>query len=100
MTPPNIVQKSYNDAVKSAPRALLEDLFEDYYQHRWRIYGMNLARGVFFGFGSVVGGTLMVALLLWILSFFNQVPFVGHFVQSVQHSVESRPSSSQSTRAH
>jgi hypothetical protein len=44
--------------VKGAGRALLEDLFEDYYKHRKRLYFMNLVRGLFFGFGSVIGGTI------------------------------------------
>lgn len=50
---------------------------------------MNFVRGVVFGFGSVIGGTVMIALLLWILTFFNDIPFVGHFTQTVQSSIES-----------
>ena len=75
--------------VKSAPRELLEDLFQDFYSHRYQLYWMNLLRGIFFGFGTIIGGTLVVALLLWLLSWFNEVPFIGDFVENVQRSIES-----------
>jgi hypothetical protein len=78
-----------DQAVKSAPRELLEELFQDYYSHRYRLYIMNFLRGLFFGFGSVVGATIIVALLLWVLSLFNELPFVGDLVRNVQHSIES-----------
>lgn len=80
-----------DDQVKGAPRALLEDLFEDYYKHRRELYFMNLIRGVFFGFGSVIGGTLVVALLLWILSVLHYVPFLEGIVQAAEQSLENRP---------
>lgn len=84
-----VLHKLAEDNIKSAPRALLEDLFEDYYKNRHKLYQMNLVRGIFFGFGSVIGGTIMIALLLWFLSLFNQLPFVGNFVRTITHSIES-----------
>lgn len=78
------------DQVKGAPRAMLEDLFEDYYKHRKQLYLMNLIRGVFFGFGSVVGGTLVVALLLWLLSALHYVPFLDGIVESAEQSLQNR----------
>jgi hypothetical protein len=80
-----------DDQVKGAPRALLEDLFEDYYKHRRELYFMNLIRGIFFGFGSVIGGTLVVALLLWLLSALQYVPFLDGIVNAAQESIENRP---------
>jgi hypothetical protein len=79
-----------DDQVKGAPRAVLEDLFEDYYKHRRQLYWMNLIRGVFFGFGSVVGGTLVVALLLWFLSALHYVPFLAAIVESTEQSLQNR----------
>lgn len=85
------IAKDIRDAqVKSAPRAVLEDLFEDYYNHRYEVYKMNFVRGIVFGFGSVVGGTVMVALLLWLLSALHYVPFLDGIVDAAQHSLESR----------
>jgi hypothetical protein len=82
-------KKVRDDAVRSAPRETLEELFQDFYQHRYQLYVMNLLRGVFFGVGTVIGGTLFVALLIWLLSLFNQVPLIGDFVETVKHSIES-----------
>lgn len=89
MTVHDKVQKFRDDQAQASARGMMEDLFEDYYRHRFKVYRMNLVRGIVFGFGSVIGGTLMIALLLWLLSFVGDVPFIGHFVQAVQHSIES-----------
>ncbi len=90
------LQKFKDDQAQGATRGFLEDLFDDYYAQRFRVYKMNFVRGIVFGFGSVVGGTLMIALLLWLLSFFNELPFVGRFTQTIQHSIETtKPSSRQ-----
>ena len=66
----------------------LESIFEGGYINHWRVYKINLVRGLFFGFGSVLGGTIVIGLLAWILSFFTEVPIIGNFVETVQDSVE------------
>jgi hypothetical protein len=85
-----VAKKLADDQVKGTPRAVLEDLFEDYYKHRKELYWMNLIRGIFFGFGSVVGGTLVVALLLWLLSALQYVPFLDGITSAAQQSLERR----------
>jgi hypothetical protein len=75
--------------VKGAPRAMMEELFQDFYKHRRQIYVMNFVRGIFFGFGSVVGGTIVVALVLWLLSVLNYVPFLDGIVNSTQQTLQS-----------
>ncbi|HEX6462282.1 MAG TPA: DUF5665 domain-containing protein [Candidatus Saccharimonadales bacterium] len=47
---------------------VLEDLFNDFNRDRKQIYNLNFVRGVFFGLGSALGGTLIIALLVWVLS--------------------------------
>jgi hypothetical protein len=86
------VQKIKDDQAQAETRGFLENLFDDYYAQRFKVYKMNFVRGIVFGFGSVIGGTLMIALLLWILSVLGDVPLIGDFTQTVQHSIEkSRP---------
>ena len=82
------VTKAIDAEVKNAPRAMLEELFEDYYKNRHRLYIMNLIRGVFFGFGTVVGGTIVVALVLWALSFFHYIPFLNDILKAAEHSLQ------------
>ena len=78
---PIAAQQAANDTV-------FEEFFQDYYSRRRQIYWMNFIRGIFFGFGSLVGGTLVVAAALWLLSAFHQVPFLTDVVETVQHSIE------------
>ncbi|HET9411845.1 MAG TPA: DUF5665 domain-containing protein [Candidatus Saccharimonadales bacterium] len=85
------IAKDIKDSqIKGAPRAVLEDLFDDYYKHRNQLYVMNFWRGLFFGAGSVIGGTLIVALLLWVLSALQFVPFLDGITSAVQQSLERR----------
>lgn len=56
------------DQEKNARKALLEELFRDFHTNRLQIYKINFIRGVFFGFGSVIGGTVVVALVVWLLN--------------------------------
>lgn len=83
-----IVAKLADDQVKAAPQAILEDLFEDYYKRRRQIYWMNLIRGIFFGFGGALGGTIVVALVLWLLSVFQYVPFLDGITRAAEHSLQ------------
>ncbi|MGY4893452.1 MAG: DUF5665 domain-containing protein [Candidatus Saccharimonadota bacterium] len=74
-----------------ARRAVLEDLFYDFHSSRKQIYVMNLIRGIFFGVGTVIGGTLVVALVVWLLTWFTDIPggfgdFIQYIVDTVQNS--------------
>lgn len=86
---PRGIQSIIDANVKGASRSILEDLFEDYFKHRYRIYQLNFVKGIFLGFGSVIGGTIMVALLIWMLSFFNRLPLIGNFVTTITNSIQS-----------
>jgi hypothetical protein len=44
-------------------------------------------RGLFFGFGSVLGATVLVAIMIWLLSFFSDIPFIGDIVVAVRDSI-------------
>ncbi len=48
---------------------------------------MMFVRGVFTGLGGVVGATLVLALLLWILSFFQEIPLIGPLFESIPQTV-------------
>lgn len=83
-----LIEKVKKDNEIAAKKGLLEELFHDLYRGRLEIYKLNFVRGIFFGFGSVLGGTIVVALIIWILSLFTNLPGgVGHFVQDVINSM-------------
>ena len=77
-------------ADNSARRAILEDLFYDFHKRRGQVYWMNFTRGLFFGIGSVVGGTIVVALVVWILSWFTGIPEFGQWVQGIINTIEKK----------
>lgn len=71
-------------------KGIIEDLFYDLNRSRSQVYRMNFVRGIFFGFGTVVGGTIFVALLITALGFLTDIPGgVGDFIQFVVDTVES-----------
>jgi hypothetical protein len=45
----------------------------------WR----SFVGGVFSGLGAVLGGTLVLALLVYLLSRLEVVPYIGHFVARI-----------------
>lgn len=55
---------------------LIADVYEKGYMNRWRMYRMSFMRGIFAGFGGVIGATILVGLVAWILSIFDAVPLV------------------------
>ena len=88
-----IKHKVDTDNESGARRATLEDLFYDFHSSRKQVYTMNFFRGMFFGFGSIIGGTLVVALIVWILSLLADIPggtgdFIQYVVDTVQQSQE------------
>lgn len=74
---------------RGARRALLEELFYDFNRSRAQVYKMNFVRGLMMGIGTVIGGTLGVALILWALSMLAQVvPPLGDFFHGVSQTIE------------
>jgi len=92
MTGKNGIKKAKSkletDNERSARHDLLEDLFYDLHKNRVQVYKMNFIRGVFFGLGSILGGTIIIALFAWILSLFVDLPGVGSSIEQVQQSIQ------------
>jgi hypothetical protein len=85
-----LTKKIKKDNENGARKGALEELFNDFNRSRIQVYKMNFVRGIFFGLGSVLGGTIVVAVLVWILSLFVDWPGVGNFFQQLQDAL-SRP---------
>jgi hypothetical protein len=89
--PKTPIESFANDQVRGAQRELLEELFNDIYVHRKRVYWVNFIRGLSFGVGSVLGGTILVAVVIWVLSqFVEWFPLLGDFVRQIIHAAQSR----------
>lgn len=86
------VSKIARDQRMGARRTIIEEMFNDFYDDRRNIYRMNFFRGIFFGLGSVLGGTVVVALVVWLLSFFVELPFIGPSVENAKDQIQSSQS--------
>lgn len=58
---------------------------------RRKIMRFNFAIGVIRGFGTVLGATIGIAILIWLLTLFKQVPLVGPFVNNLKHTIQTTP---------
>jgi uncharacterized membrane protein YfcA len=67
---------------------MLEAIYETGYSNRKKIYRMSFLKGVAAGFGGVIGATIIVAILLWVLSLFDQVPLIGPFTDKIHDTVQ------------
>lgn len=86
-----VVDKTKEDNERGARHDLIEELFYDFHQSRKQVYLMNFIRGLFFGFGSVLGGTILVAIAVWIMSQFVDWPGIGDYFESLRDTLQTRP---------
>lgn len=81
------VDKKVNKkAEDDARKAVLEDLFYDFNKSSAQVYKMNFLRGIFFGVGTFLGGTIVIAIGLGLLSLLTDIP--GGFGDFVQYIVD------------
>jgi len=43
----------------------------------------NLYRGIAYGFGFFIGGTLLIGVIIYVLSFFDTAPIVGEYISRI-----------------
>lgn len=63
-------------------------VYETGYLDARKSYRQSFVKGMFQGLGGVVGATVLVAVLVWVLSLFGEVPLIGRFVENVENTVE------------
>jgi hypothetical protein len=81
------------DNERGARINVMEELFYDFNRSRAEVYKMNFIRGIFFGFGSILGGTVLIALLAWLLGqFVNVFPPLADFINGIIQAMGRRSS--------
>jgi hypothetical protein len=82
------VDKFEKDQTKGSFEAIFEELFYDFYKQRRKVYVVNFIRGIFFGAGSALGGTAILAIVIWVLSFFVNFPVIGEYLKTFEQNVQ------------
>ncbi|MDO4712522.1 MAG: DUF5665 domain-containing protein [Candidatus Saccharibacteria bacterium] len=86
-----VIERVKKDNENGARQAILEDLFYDFHCSRRQVYAMNFIRGLFFGFGSVLGATILIALLVWLLGKFGDIfPPLADFINTLTDTMQRR----------
>ncbi len=72
-------------------RALVTTMINDniLVNYKWRRFILiNFSRGLIMGFGSVIGATLLVALVIWTLNMFGALPVIGEWFNALGGAIE------------
>ncbi|MBP6880784.1 hypothetical protein KBC31_04115 [Candidatus Saccharibacteria bacterium] len=69
---------------------MMEMIVATGYSNRLRLFTVSLIRGLGSGFGVVLGGTILVASLLYILNFFEEVPLVGDLAAKLMRALPNK----------
>lgn len=84
-----IANKVKSDNERGARTQLIEELFYDFNRSRVQVYIMNFVRGIFFGFGTVLGGTVLVAIIIAILGYVaGWFPLIGDYINQFIHAIQ------------
>lgn len=67
---------------------MLTSIYETGYIDRNQMYRMSFIKGLFTGLGGVVGATLLVALVLWILSLLTDLPLIERVTEPVYETIK------------
>ncbi|MGK2896646.1 MAG: DUF5665 domain-containing protein [Candidatus Saccharimonadales bacterium] len=79
------------DNERGARNNLMEELFYDFNRSKKQVYWVNFQRGIFFGIGSVLGGTFVVVIGASLLGLFVDLPGgIGAFVKLVIEEINRR----------
>lgn len=79
-----LTPKQYEDIGR-----MLESVYITGYASPMRLIWGSFIKGIGYGFGIFIGGTIVVGLLFWILTKFNEVPVLSPFIQRIVQIVNS-----------
>lgn len=80
--------KSPNDKKLLELGAKLQAFYDMGYVTKKQALSFSFLKGLATGAGAFLGGTLVIGLLLWLLSLFDQVPFVGEIIESARQNLQ------------
>jgi hypothetical protein len=66
-------------------------LYDAINPERGRLYRTAFLKGVVTGVGGVIGATVVIVIIVWVLSLFSQVPFVGPIFDNLRNTIQEQP---------
>lgn len=79
--------KSKPAKLQENPEQIIQKIIESGHLSYKSIAKVNFVRGLAFGLGSVIGATILVGLLAWLLSLFDNMFIIGDLIDAVQASL-------------
>jgi len=86
----NSNRKSGNKPLSKREKQLAAEAMEYFIQYvssPWRIVWVNFLAGIFRGLGALIGASIVLAFLIWILTLLVDVPLVGEYARDVKATV-------------
>jgi hypothetical protein len=83
----NVSPADYERLGRAIEGALIDDYIDLLGNTRRQIKG-SFIRGVVGGFGAVVGATVVVAIVIYVLHQLGGVPVIGHYLQGVGNTIQ------------
>lgn len=90
----NMTKKTTASELNKDQRYAVDSLenFVRYLSNPWRMMWTNFVAGIFRGLGAVIGASVVIGIMIWLLSLFVNIPLVGkyadRFGQEIQNYVD------------
>lgn len=84
----NKLQRKLTDQQRIEFTKQIEYFFDVAHADLKRIAFFSFVKGVATGLGVFLGGTIIAALVLWMVSLLDKLPFVGNISQATEQSIQ------------
>ena len=80
-------EKDYTQLGRAVEQIIRKD-YVDLALNRKRLWKVSFIKGLVSGFGGVLGATMLVALLLWLMSLLGHVPLIGPVIENTRDTIQ------------
>ena len=88
MTKPKEPRKEMTPADYERLGRAMEEVFQTGYASKKRLILMSLYRGIGYGLGIFIGGTIIVGLIAYTISQFETVPFLREIIEPIKNTIQ------------
>jgi lipopolysaccharide export LptBFGC system permease protein LptF len=92
MSDKNTNKEKLNKPLSKREKQLAAEAMEYFIQYvssPWRIVWVNFLAGVFRGLGALIGASIVLALIAWVLTQLVDVPLVGEYAKDIKSTMTS-----------